>query len=348
MNIKELLTKNLNKVFSYIGAEPQSSFNHIYTNPSNKRTYNNGFAQFTLQANINKSIERLSLRVENHCAYDKLTLIEKKISNLMKSSLMIFGYENSVFISKSSAFGHDWIEDDKYYKAFDLKTSFGLLSVREYDINLLLKDNKIFQLMLNEVDKKLVVFSGELTKGKTKEFAYNEYNEVKDELEALYVQSDPRSANTVYYTFFGERFTNIRGTVPALASYFAMYSKDKDENAEKRLKQRMHYAKNMTMKTGKAIPVEIELNDLARKNLSNDAFFSGCLSDKGNLIIYISTQKDFDVIENEKKNLTSNVDYKKLYDKVAKYLARHNHSMNPKWGNEEIDIANKILNKLGD
>ena len=49
-----------------------------------------------------------------------------------------------------------------------------------------------------------------------------------------------------------------------------------------------------------------------------------------------------------KKNLTSNVDYKKLYDKVAKYLVRHNHSMNPKWGNEEIEIANKILNKLGD
>ena len=346
MNIKELLTKNLNKIFSFIEAEPKSSFNHIFTNPSNKRTYNNGFAQFTIQANIDKCAERFSLRVENHCTYNKLTLIEKKISNLLKSSIMIFGNEDATFISKSSAFGHDWIEDEKYYKAFDLKTSFGLLSVREYDIDLLLKNRKIFQLLLDEVDRKIIAFSGELTKGKTKEFAYNEYNEVNDELESLYIQSDPRTANTIYYTFFGERFTNIRGTIPALASYFAMYSNDKDANADKRLKQRMHYAKNMTMKTGKAVPVEIELNDLARKNLSNDAFFSGCLSDKGNLIIYISTQKDFDVIENEKKNLTSNVDYKKIYDKVAKYLARHNHSMNPKWGNEEIEIANKILSKL--
>ena len=49
-----------------------------------------------------------------------------------------------------------------------------------------------------------------------------------------------------------------------------------------------------------------------------------------------------------KKNLTNNGDYKKLYDKVAKYLVRHNHSMNPKWGIEEIDIANKILSKLED
>lgn len=383
LNRKELLQKNLSVLLSYLGASNKPNFtNHIYTVPNrdvtvkknnkvytiSKRSENNGLAQFSLFMSLaNDGVtysepSRLYIRVENNVSNNTLSIISTKVEKLRKSGILAFGDENSFYVSIASSFGHAWLTDKKYCKVKAVEGPFGKYACYEYDIYKLLADKRIVGISNIPGTNTAVSYTGAiLSNGESSEretFEYSHYEKEQCELSKLYMQNDPRAAAVIYYCYFGTRYTNLHNTIPGIAAEVCAWAGIEDETL---VRHRLYRAKRLTNNTGVAHYVEFQLTEERADELRNSIQFdSELITDDNKLVIFLSNEKDFDVIENKKVKKTEDIkayqkeyqkeyqkDYGNKYRKVKKWIKRNpgKTSFPKKWSEENIALANKLLSK---
>lgn len=195
------------------------------------------------------------------------------------------------------------------------------------------------------------------------------------------VQWDKRFAKAIYCSL-GDRYTNTLYTTYDLVAYL----EPKTYLTANQLYQRIIRVYNKVINTGKAYctkfkvrPEYVCLDGAFTSNIPIDPRW---IDENGNISLYISIDPEFDIFENKIELATADMkqyqkdyqkdyrkaraeyikeyqkqyqkiyreekaDSKKVYQKVFMYLKRHNNTFNPKWNEEEIEIARTILTTRG-
>ena len=372
---KELLEKNLPILLSYLKASISKEVsNKIYTVPNKdvqvnikgksftikKRSPNIGLSQFSFfvmedKNGINYTPKQYNIRVENNVFSNKLSIIATKIEDLRKSDLLVFGDESFFYVSKANKFGyHEWLDDDNYYRLIVASGPHGKYTCYEYDIYKLLSDKKITGISYRSECNDVISYTGpifndaENTLVERKEYKFDVYAKELAQLSKLFIQNDPRKAAVIYYCYFGSRYTNRYGTIPEIAAELCSWC---CKSKETLVRQQLYRAKRLTNNTGKANYVEFQLDDKKAEQLRNNINFdSSCITEDNKIIIFLSNEKNFDVIENAKIKKTENMkeyqkEYGNHYRKVKKWIKENPGNMNfpKKWTEDDIEIAKTIV-----
>ena len=371
---KPIFEKNLPLLLAYLKAIPTLK-NKIYTISNKeqsviinkklitlpKRSANNGLAQFSILAMIGENDQHytpvaLNTRFESNVFNNKLSIVCTKIENIKKSDLLTFGDDRSFYVSEANEYGeHEWLTDKKYYELSAIEGEYGKYVCYEYDIMKLISDKKIKCLEYCKIDNKVIAFTGPyLTDNKeTKReyFEYDDYIDTVNQLKKLFVQNDPRQAAVIYYGYLGSRYTNLHNTIPGLA---AELSKITGQN-EVIIRRKLYRHKRQTVETGFASPACFQLTKEQVDHLVNSLIIeSDSITPDYKLYIFLSHQKDYDIIKGKKTLKTENMkeyqknyqkDYQKDYQKVYKWVKRNpgRNDFPKKWSEKQIEIANKMV-----
>lgn len=371
---KPIFEKNLPLLLAYLKAIPTLK-NKIYTISNKeqsviinkklitlpKRSANNGLAQFSILAMIGENDQHytpvaLNTRFESNVFNNKLSIVCTKIENIKKSDLLTFGDDRSFYVSEANEYGeHEWLTDKKYYELSAIEGEYGKYVCYEYDIMKLISDKKIKCLEYCKIDNKVIAFTGPyLTDNKETEreyFEYDDYINTVNQLKKLFVQNDPRQAAVIYYGYLGSRYTNLHNTIPGLA---AELSKITGQN-EVIIRRKLYRHKRQTVETGFASPACFQLTKEQVDHLVNSLIIeSDSITPDYKLYIFLSHQKDYDIIKGKKTLKTENMkeyqknyqkDYQKDYQKVYKWVKRNpgRNDFPKKWSEKQIEIANKMV-----
>lgn len=379
MIIKDFFKQNYDLLMSSLNAQPSNKnfSNQIYTKcnrdvtltPKKGRSYtlsmrgpNNGMSQFNIYYSVLRDdgkydIELKNIRVETNFFKDKLTIFANKNSSLVKSDILIFGDEINTYLSEGP---HKWLEDEKYYKVIEANFTFGKKVVYEYKVNELIKDGKIVQLLRHPDKSKITIYKGEVNGEPNIEYKTlnvypdKEYNNIS----RLFIQCDKKQAYPVFFTYYGCRYTNRMGTIPNIANNVAqIITQDVNAVAPKSIINKLYRCLRETEKRGVAVPAVFKLQENVAESLRNNINFDSDVLCDDKFIVFLSKIENFDIVENKKMLKTENIaQYRKdnagkyagkynLKKKVQMYLKRHNNEFNPKWNEEEKNIAEELLSK---
>lgn len=364
-----------NSRFNHVYATPVGQSSKQTTIP--RRTDNIGYAQFRLQfaAGQPKSftVRRFNVRVERKYSNGNLFINAGRSWFLKSCDLLVFGDSDITFVS---VVDNSWLRDSKYYT----EMPYGGTLVHEYNVWKLLADRKIYALCHPNMksDKECVAFQGDLTNADDarnfrRSFTLKPFSKEKAALAGLRVQYDPRTPSLVYFCPEGYQYTDRPSTAGQLAKDIAHHL----GIDEKSTYQKILYAKRQTKKTGKAIPARVavgknfDTQKIEALQDSNPILYKTLVS-TGDYILYVSDSPNFDVFASTKVKKTENLTeyhklYKKthgfddywkkyvsehdiiaknrLYNRVKVYLKRHSNNYNPKWNNDELKVADKILGR---
>lgn len=159
----------------------------------------------------------------------------------------------------------------------------------------------------------------------------------------------------VYFCYYGCRYTNRMGVVKNIANELIdLYMPYANIN---NVMQVLYRSVRETTKKNVAIPAVFKLSEedvtRIRNNINVD---SSIIFDNNKLVVFFSKDPNFDVIKNKKILATENMkEYNKEYQKteagrnnalkakLRNWLKRHNNEFNPKWTNNEIELAKTLL-----
>lgn len=369
---KQLFKSKYDILMSYLGATPSDSkfSNKIYTVANKQVKINNstlsarneniGYAQFYILYHQNKNnnkgytIDSKYVRVETNVYNDKLSIFANKIISLINSDVLLFGDENYTYISEDK---HTWLTDKKYFNIIEANMQFGKVVLYEYNILKLLLDGKIKSLNIDLVEKNLKVMTGSYNNPNIVEINnfFIKSNKEENMIDKLWVQNDPKVGKPVYFCYYGCRYTNRMGVVKNIANELIdLYMPQANIN---NVMQVLYRSVRETTKKNVAIPAVFKLSeeDVARirNNINVD---SSIIFDNNKLVVFFSKDPNFDVIKNKKILATENMkEYNKEYQKteagrnnalkakLRNWLKRHNNEFNPKWTNDEIELAKTLL-----
>ena len=377
MTVKDFFKQNYDLMMSFLNAQPSNKnfSNQIYTKcnrdvkvtPKKSRPYilpmrsqDNGMSQFNVYYSVKRDdgkydIELKNIRVETNFFKNKLTIFANKNTSLVKSDILLFGDEVTTYLSEGP---HTWLEDEKYFKIVEANFSFGKKVVYEYNVNNLIKDGKIVQLLRHPNKSLMTVYKGEVAGEPNVDYkTLNTYTPKEyGKINKLFIQCDKKQAYPIFFTYYGCRYTNRMGAIPNIADNVAqIITQDVNAKAPRCIVNKLYRCLRETEKRGIAVPAVFELpEDVAEKLRNNINFDSDTLCDN-KFIVFLSKIENFDVIKNKKVLKTDNiVQYRKdnagkyagkynLKKKVQMYLKRHNNEWNPKWSEEERNIAESLL-----
>ena len=340
-----LIKTHLNLICSFFDIDVnKSAFNHIFTINNSARSIDNGFANFNLFAQQVGSAgpSSFKMRVLPRVFNDRLTIPAKRITNYINAENIIFakpGEEDVVFIAQADPFTHkqEWLLKPQYRKQEEVTYSDGnIVTNYVYNIGALLYDRQICEVLspkFNAENEITVFLGGDIDDINSRvRKPYYDYN--IDMSNIKFVQYDPRTSRSCYYCFGNMRYTEILGTFSGIVKEMKELS-DLNESA---IYQRLTRAYNKTCETGKAYKFTIP----AKKEIIGNCMFDQRMIEDRNIILYVSSDKTFDVIDNKVEYATENMTaYKKIYNKVNKYSKTHSE---PKasWTDEEKELFWKI------
>lgn len=349
-----------NIIYSYLDADPSKiNFNHIVTIPASNRNDNNGWANFRFDyQEKSHCMNKINVRVETNTFNNDLIIQTSKVTHLQKSDLIIFPGEDEdiVYLSFLDRWGNrDWLLDKRFYRQETMSWSGSEKTYNHYNLKNLLANGQIIEVLLDKSENKIVVISNldfllpeyELKNDTRTWKTYNDYNIDLSHIEQ--VQFDGKQPSTIFWCTKSARYTENIGSTTKVSLYLESVS-TKEASA---IYQQLTRAYKKTISTGKAYSFKIPAKKEVIEN-ANLAYDPAMLDDKGNIVVYVSNDPSFDVIENKVENITANKnEYKKteggknnaLRAKVRNWLKRHNNEFNPKWTEEEINIAKTIFEK---
>lgn len=279
---------HINQILSYLNAK-NDNYNNIVTIPATERNPSNGFSQFILQANIPVgrlyTATKFNLRVETFVWENILSLKSNKAAFIERADMLIFGKENenSIYISTCL----DWINDTKYYTSKVQHGYLGDFAIRNYNIDLLMKDNKVI-LIQNE---QLQLFEAcgaiyDIKIDDTKVCDIYGYAEKSCD-DILYVQNDRKTGAIVWYTFYDGRYTNTASTVKDITKYICGL----DSSLKEDYVQRTIYRAIENHKSEVSIKIDTKVRDKLVSSLKVPASFF----DDNKIVIRLSENKGTDM-----------------------------------------------------
>ena len=355
-----LLNKYKNVIFSYLNADPEKGMNRISTIPVNKRTEENGFANFAFYVNVREDkrsyVRKYNVRFETGLFNDTFSIQTSKVHNIEKAHLLIFANDSRIYISESDPdLGRiKWLRETKFFsqKTVDWLGNGSLKTYNEYNIYGLLNNHQIVSLAYDfntNGDTIKVITSTDFMVTGNKDTRtikpYYDYN--IDTSHITKVQFDLKVGKVMYFSL-GDRYTNNIGS----SSIIALRLSEITTLTQQQLYQRILRVYNKMVKTGKAYCTKFPVKP---EYIGHFGIDQRWLDSNGNISLYVSYDEHFDIIENKVELATADMkeyqkeyrektaDSKKLYQKVFMYLKRHNNTFNPKWNENEVEIARTIL-----
>ena len=357
----EIVNKYKNVIYSFLMADPsKTDYNHITTISTSERTDDNGYANFRFCFQEEKGyIQKLNVRVETNSYDNKLFINVNKVTHLAKSDMLIFPSTkpNSIYVSLLDNFGgRSWLTDKTLFSRTTIKyTETNSKTYNVYNLYKLIdKVNSIFELTYNPDNNTIVVISDYMftinndKKLDTRVFKpYYDYNIDTDHIK--YVQYDKKTSGSIFWCFGKERYTDKIASTTKLAAYLSQYT-DKEANS---IYQQILRTYKKTAETGKAYSFKIKAKETLLNNFTIDP---DLIDNDGNIIVYVSGDDNFDVIENKVENITDNMaeyqakyqaKYQPEYQKVNMWIRRNPGKTNfpKKWSEENIALAKRLLSK---
>lgn len=327
---------------------------------------------------------RMNVRFETAMFNDDLLIQTAKVNSFLGADILIFATEDSLFISQDQSwlintnyfnvsvhrFNEDNSKKEKIvvynrYNAYNLIANHEIVKV-VYDPSVD-KDNII---VISSYDFLIHDENGNIRDTRVKK-SFHEYNIDTSHIKS--VQWDRRFAKAIYCSL-GDRYTNTLFTTYDLAAYL----EEKTYLTTNQLYQRIIRVYNKVLETGKAYCTKFKVRP---EYICTDGAFTSknpidprWIDENGNISLYISIDPEFDIFENkielatadmkqyqqeyqkakaetikayQKRYREEKADSKRIYQKVFMYLKRHNNTFNPKWNEEEIEIARTILTTRG-
>lgn len=360
-----LVNKWKNVIFSYLNACPDKGMNRISTIPANERNHNNGYSNFRFWVNEyygdTAYVRRYNVRFETGLSCDRTFWIsDVKARMLEDADLLIFANESHIYIADPDPHSKkiEWLKEKKYYsqKEVDWLGNNKCKTYNEYNIYGLLNNHQIVSLAYDfntNGDTIKVITSTDYLVADNKDARttkpYYDYNIDTSHIES--VQWDKKVGKMMYYSF-GDRFTRLF----APSTVIALELSELTTLTPQQLYQRIFRVYHKMIETGKAYSTKFPAKS---EIIGNIAYNQQWIDRDGNISLYISNDEYFDIWENKVELATADMkeyqkkyqkayrektaDSKRVYQKVFMYLKRHNYTFNPKWSEEEIEIANNLL-----